>query len=101
MLRYRGTSVLLAELQGDQMGLTKKFDAPDTRVEPAPIGSFGIWLEGGKHVLICEAESGEIRQLERRLAGNVLIWTQGDRTYRLEGGLSMGQMLELGRHITR
>jgi hypothetical protein len=101
VLHYRGTSVLLAELQGDQMGLTKKFAAPDTRVEPAPIGSFGIWVEGGKHVLIWEAASGEIRQLERRLAGNVLIWTQGDRTYRLEGGLNMGQMLELGRHITR
>jgi hypothetical protein len=101
VLHYRGTSVLLAELQGDQMGLTKKFATPDTRVEPAPIGSFGIWLEGGKHVLIWEAGSGEIRQMERRLAGNVLIWTQGDRTYRLEGGLNMGQMLELGRHITR
>jgi hypothetical protein len=101
VLHYRGTSVLLAELQGDQMGLTKKFAAPDTRVEPAPIGSFGVWLEGGKHVLIWEAASGEIRQLERRLAGNVLIWAQGDRTYRLEGGLNMGQMLELGRHITR
>ena len=101
VLHYRGTSVLLAELQGDQMGLTKKFAAPDTRVEPAPIGSFGVWLEGGKHVLIWEAASGEIRQLEQRLAGNVLVWAQGDRTYRLEGGLNMGQMLELGRHITR
>ena len=101
VLQYRGASVLLAELQGDQMGLTKKLAAPDTRVEPAPIGSFGIWLEGGKHVLIWEAGSGEIRQLERRLAGNVLIWTEGDRTYRLEGGLNMGQMLDLGRHITR
>ena len=101
MLRYRGTSVLLAELQGDQMAVSKKFVGPATRVEPAPIGSFGLWLEGGKHVLIWQAGSGEIRQLERRLAGNVLIWTEGDRTYRLEGGLNMGQMLELGRHITR
>jgi hypothetical protein len=101
VLHYRGTSVLLAELQGDQMGLTKKFASPDTRVEPAQIGSFGIWVEGGKHVLIWQAASGEIRQLERRLAGNVLIWTEGARTYRLEGGLTMGQMLELGRQITR
>ena len=101
VLHYRGTSVLLAELQGDQMGLTKKFAAPDTQVEPAPIGSFGIWLDGGKHVLIWEVGSGEIQQMERRLAGNVLIWTEGNRTYRLEGGLNLGQMLELGRQITR
>src|SRR5438552_1640294 len=44
---------------------------------------------------------GEIRQMERRLAGNVLIWAEGNRTYRLEGGLNMGQMVELGRQITR
>ena len=101
VLHYRGKSVLLAEFQGDQMGLTKKFVSPSTSVEPAPIGSFGIWLEGGKHVLTWQGASGEIRQMERRLAGNVLIWAEGNRTYRLEGGLNRGQMLELGRQITR
>ena len=101
ILHYHGKSVLLAELQGDQTGLTKKFAGPDTRVEPAPIGSFGLWLEGGKHVLTWVSSSGETRQMERRLAGNVLLWTEGNRTYRLEGGLNRGQMLELGRQITR
>jgi hypothetical protein len=101
LLHYRGKSVLLAELQGDQTGLTKKFAGPDTSVEPAPIGSFGLWLEGGKHVLTWVSSSGETRQMERRLAGNVLLWTEGNRTYRLEGGLNRGQMLDLGRQITR
>jgi hypothetical protein len=101
LLQYGGKPVLLAELQGDQRGVVKKFAVPSTRIEPAPIGSFGVWLEGGKHVLTWAAASGEIRQLARRLAGNVLIWTEGNRTYRLEGGLDKGQMLELGRQITR
>jgi hypothetical protein len=101
LLQYRGKPVLLAELQGDQMGVAKKFAGTDTRVEPARIGSFGIWLEGGRHLLIWEAAPGEVRQIEPRLAGNVLIWAQGDRTFRLEGGLNKGQMLELGRQITR
>jgi hypothetical protein len=101
LLHYRGKPVLLAELQADQTGIVKKLAGPDTRVEPAPIGSFGLWLEGGRHVLIWEAGSGEVRQIEPRLAGNVLIWAEGDRTFRLEGGLNKGQMLELGRQITR
>jgi hypothetical protein len=101
LLQYRGRSVLLAELQGDQMGVSKKLLAPGTRLEVVHIGSFGLWLEGGKHVLIWEARSGEITQMERRLAGNVLIWADGGRTFRLEGDLSRGQMLELGRQITR
>src|SRR5512132_3595024 len=101
LLDYRGKPVLLAELQADQTGIVKKLAGPDTRVEPAPIGSFGLWLEGGRHVLIWEAGAGEVRQIEPRLAGNVLIWTEGGRTSRLEGGLNKGQMLELGRQITR
>jgi hypothetical protein len=101
LLQYRGKRVLLAELQGDQTGIVKKLAGPGTRVEPAPIGSFGLWLEGGRHVLIWEAGSGEVRQIEPRLAGNVLIWAEGARTFRLEGGLNKGQMLELGQQITR
>ena len=100
LLQFGGKPVLLAELQGDQTGVTKKFVGPGTRVDPAPIGSFGLWLEGGKHVLMWAPAAGELRQVEQRLAGNVLIWAQGDRTYRLEGGLNRGQMLELGRQIT-
>jgi hypothetical protein len=101
LLRYGGKPVLLAELQGNQMGVVKKFATPNTRIGPAPIGSFGIWIEGGKHVLTWAGASGQIRQLPGRLAGNVLIWAEGNRTYRLEGALNMGQMLELGRQITR
>jgi hypothetical protein len=101
LLHYRGKPVLLAELQGDQMGVSKKLLGSSTSVEVVRIGSFGLWLEGGKHLLIWEARPGEITQKERRLAGNVLIWTQGDVTFRLEGGLDKVQMLELGRQITR
>ena len=93
--------MLVAELQGDQMGIAKKLAGAATRVEVARIGSFGLWLEGGRHLLIWEAGPGEVRQIEPRLAGNVLIWTEGDRTFRLEGGLNKRQMLELARQITR
>jgi hypothetical protein len=96
LLRYRGKPVLLAELSGDQTGITKKLSPPDTNVEPAEIGAFGLWLTGGKHVLIWPG--GEI---EPRLAGNVLLWTEGYRTFRLEADLNKGEMLRLARDITR
>lgn len=101
LLHYRGKRVLLAELQADQTGIVKKLAGPETRVEPAQIGSFGLWLEGGRHVLIWETGAGEVRQIEPRLAGNVLIWADGGRTFRLEGDLSKGQMLKFGQQITR
>jgi hypothetical protein len=101
LLQYRGEAVLVAELRGDQMGVVKKLAGAATRVEVARIGSFGLWLEGGMHLLIWKPGLGEVRQIETRLAGNVLIWTEGDRTFRLEGGLNKGRMLKLARQITR
>ena len=101
VLHSHDKSVLLVELRGDQTGISKKLAGPDTRVEPARIGSFGLWLEGGTHVLIWEAPRGQGNEVEPRQAGNVLIWTAGGRTFRLEGALNKGQMLELGRQITR
>jgi hypothetical protein len=101
LLQYRGRPVLLAELQGDQLGITKKLVAADTQVEPAQIGSFGLWLTGGKHVLYWETRPGQGNRIEPRLAGNVLIWTQDGRTFRLEGALAEDRMLELARDITR
>jgi hypothetical protein len=100
LLEYRGKPVLLAELGGDQAALTKKFIAPETRVEPAEIGSTGLWIEGGKHVVIWAAGTATF-QVVSRLAGNVLLWVEGDRTFRLEADLDEGQMLQLARDITR
>ncbi len=101
LLQYRGTPVLLAELQGDQTGITKKLATRGTNVQPAQIGSYGLWLSGGKHVLYWESSPGTLGRIEPRLAGNVLLWTQDGRTFRLEGNLPEEQMLELARDITR
>jgi len=101
LLRYKGKPILLAELGQDQVSLFKKFAGTATKVEPADLGSFGLWLEGGKHVLMWQLGSGEPRKIQTRLAGNVLVWLAGNTTYRLEGELDKGQMLRLGREITR
>src|SRR3954464_8737796 len=100
LLEYRGKPIFLAEIGGDQAAITKKLAPPETRVEPAEIGSIGLWIEGGRHVLIWQAGTATFQRVSR-LAGNVLLWVEGDRTFRLEGDLNKRQMLELGRDITR
>jgi hypothetical protein len=96
LLRVDGKPLLLVEFQGDQVSLTKKLAASETSVQPASIGDFGLWLTGGRHVMRWSQGT-----LETRLAGNVLLWLDEVRTYRLEGALSKEKMLELGRQITR
>ena len=99
LLSYRGTPVLLAEMRDDQVGLLKKFTSPGNTVEPVELGSNGLWVEGS-HVLTWHFGLANIRQIKTRLAGNVLIWVDGNTTYRLEGELDKSQMLELARRIT-
>lgn len=101
VLKFHGKPVLLAELRDDQTAFAKKLTSPETRVEPADIGSNGLWLEGGKHVLIWQFGVDGAKQIQTRLGGNVLLWLDGTTTYRLEGALHMGQMLQLARDITR
>ncbi|MDX6412699.1 MAG: hypothetical protein QOH23_109 [Gaiellaceae bacterium] len=100
LIRYHGKPILLAELQGEQLGITKKLAGSSTHVEPAAIGSSGLWLTGGRHLLIWETGAESTGRIRPRLAGNVLIWTEGDRTFRLEGDLDERRMLKLGRQIT-
>ena len=101
LVRFHGKPVMLAELRGDQMGLFKKLAGPGTTVEPVALGEFGLWLQGGPHVLMWQFNFGEVHRVETRLAGNVLLWQSQGITYRLEGDLDKGQMLELARQITR
>jgi hypothetical protein len=96
-----GKRVLFSELKGDQMGLFKKFAAPATSVQPVDLGEFGLWFEGGAHVLMWQLNYGRIHRVETRLAGNVLLWLSQGTTYRLEGDLDKGRMLKLAHQITR
>jgi hypothetical protein len=97
LFEYRGRPILLAEFAGDQTAITKKIAPRDTQVQPAQIGAFGLWLTGGKHVVVWNR--GRIESA--RLAGNVLLWVDGARTFRLEGDLDREEMLALARDITR
>src|SRR5712691_11538167 len=78
LLHYRGKPILLAEMRGDQVSVVKKLAGPGTRMEGADLGEFGLWIEGGPHVLRWNFGSGPERQIQTRLAGNVLIWLQDD-----------------------
>jgi hypothetical protein len=99
LLSYRNRPVLLAEMRDDQVALLKKFTTPSSTVEPVELGRNGLWVEGS-HVLTWQFGLANMRQIRTRLAGNVLIWLDGNTTYRLEGKLGKSQMLELARRIT-
>jgi hypothetical protein len=100
LLSYRGTSFLFAELDGDQMVVSKKYAPFGTRVEPVQVnGAFGLWLAGAPHVIRFERPSG-VTQLPTRLAGNTLLWARGGYTFRLEGRLDLQTALHIARTVS-
>ena len=94
-------AVLLTEIPGrNQLDWAKKFSSSRTRIEQVSVnGAFGMWLEGAPHVVTFTDRAGRVQQFTTRLAGNVLVWTRGDLTLRLEGKLTKERALELARSI--
>jgi hypothetical protein len=59
-------------------------------VSIAGIPEQALWIEGAPHVL-------SLPNAPERLAANTLIWTQDDRTLRLEGAESLDEAVEIAQ----
>jgi hypothetical protein len=97
--RVAGGRAVLTEFRAE-LGVTKKFVGASTRVEPVTVnGHDGLWLEGAPHVVMSFDSRGLGRERVVRLAGNVLVWSRGSLTLRLEGPLTRDAALRLAKTI--
>jgi hypothetical protein len=97
-----GVSILLTEFRGTVGGdAFGKGLPPNTRLESVTVnGGPGFWIEGAPHALIFYRDaSGNFKQTEVRLAGNVLLWQQGELTLRLEGSFTKAQALQIAESL--
>lgn len=92
-----GYSLLITQLLAttDEQAVTKLL-TPSTSVESVTVeGEPGFWIEGDPHVVILFDQEGDLVEDSARLAANTLLYIVGDRTVRIEGGLSLDQALEV------
>jgi hypothetical protein len=83
-----------------QAGLLRKLVLQHTRVEPVRVaGVPGLWVQGPPHVLTYFDRELGLQERPIRIHGNVLLWTHGPLTLRLEGRLTRAQALELARQL--
>jgi hypothetical protein len=100
MLRVGGHPVLLSEYGARSYQLLKKSVVEKSEVEPVRVqGDPGLWIEGPPHTLTYFNGSGEFRQRTVKISGNVLLWTHGPATLRLEGRISKSQALQIAREL--
>jgi hypothetical protein len=87
--------VVLSELRDDGTVL-KKIASLSTSIEPVAITPSldGLWISGAPHVVIFPEGAP-------RLTGNVLLWSHGRITYRLEGrGLERDHAIAIARELS-
>ena len=100
ILRVGDRPLLLSEYVARDYALLKKSVAEKAVVEPVRVeGKRGLWLEGPPHTLTYFNGNGEFRQRTVKITGNVLLWTHGPVTLRLEGRITKSQALRLARRI--
>jgi hypothetical protein len=93
VVREDGAPVLLTEFGSG--AYFKKAVGGQTSIEQVRVGADdGFWIEGARHVF--QMPSGA-----PRMAGNVLVWTHGSLTLRLEGRLTRTEAIALARRVTQ
>ncbi len=94
LLHFHGKTVLLTEF-GGSLYEKKILGGAETRVQELRVGSdYGLWVAGARHVFRMPSRAP-------RMAGNVLVWTHGDVTLRLEGPLTQAEAVSLALRTTQ
>ena len=100
ILRVGDRPVLLSEYVARGYTLLKKSVGAKSSVEPVRVnGAPGLWVEGPPHTLTYFNTNGEFQERTVKVTGNVLLWTHGPVTLRLEGRISKGEALRIARRI--
>lgn len=90
-------AVLVTEFPGRiEEGFFQKQIGPDTTVQPLTVGGRpGFWVSGRPHQLMYVEPDGSVQTDAIRLVGNVLAWTAGGLTVRIEGAPDLATALRI------
>ncbi len=96
-----GEGLLLTEFRGeiDAAAVRKQLTAGGLLEEVTVAGGRGYWFGGTPHQLFFADAEGRFYEDSSRLAGNTLVWEQGDLTLRLESALSKEDSIRLAESL--
>ena len=96
-----GVGLLISEFRGRvESGYFNKVLDGGTKLTRVTVnGSPGYWIEGDTHFFYYVGADGEPVDDTHRLVGDVLMWSAGEITYRIESGLGMDAAIELAESL--
>jgi len=97
-----GVGLLISQFDGNTNdSFVQKQLGPDSTVELAEVNDQpAFWLTGDPHVFYYERPNGEIYEETIRLAANVLLWKQNDKTLRIETTLALDDAIEIAEAMS-
>jgi hypothetical protein len=95
-----GVAAIVTEFAGtvDEQFFGKVIDPSTTNLEKVTVnGQPGFWIQGAPHYFFYRSAgtTGSVEQETLRLAGNTLIWTQGNLLVRLEAQVDRATALRI------
>jgi hypothetical protein len=93
--------LIFTQLRADlEQPLLRKVVGPDSSLRTVDLGGGrpGYWIDGAEHTVVFVERGNDVVAEPIRLAGQVLLWQEGNITYRLEGAsLTEEQAVALAR----
>ena len=96
-----GVGLVISEFRGavDERYFEKVL-GPDTTLTRVTVGgSPGYWISGAPHFFFYIDPNGQAINDDHPTVGDVLLWTKGDVTYRLETSLGMAAAIRLAESL--
>jgi hypothetical protein len=96
-----GAGLLLTEFRGSvNEQFFQKVAGPRTTIEHVDVnGHFGYWISGAPHEFFAVDPNGNPVPQTIHLAGDVLIWEDGELTLRIESALTKDDAIRVGSSI--
>jgi hypothetical protein len=96
-----GVGLVISEFRGSvDPGLFEKILGPDTTLTKVTVGgSPGYWISGAPHFFFYMDPQGNAVNDDHPTVGDVLLWTRGEVTYRLETSLGMAAAIRLAESL--
>jgi hypothetical protein len=95
-----GIGLLISQFRGTvEREFFMKATGANTIIEPVQVGEYdGYWLTGDPHLFFWEGEDGFVDDA-RRWVGDVLLWSDGSVTYRLETSLGGDEAIRIAESM--
>ena len=96
-----GVGLVISEFRGNvDERYFEKILGPDTTLTRVTVGgSPGYWISGAPHFFFYIDPKGQAVNDDHPTVGDVLLWTNGDVTYRLETSLGMAAAIRLAESL--